>query len=112
MQRTADGNFRLERVPPPGTGVNHFLGVATQPDGTTWAVGDALDPKSGNLRTLIETAPTGSGWSLVASPNPSASGDNQLGGVAVIGRHDLWAVGDYDGPIALRSLILHYCPAE
>ena len=48
-------------------------------------------------------------WARVPSPNPSADGDNQLAAVAEVGRHDLWAVGAFDGPDAAQTLILHRC---
>jgi hypothetical protein len=92
----------------PSTGDNRFAGVVLVGD-ETWAVGNFLDPTSGNQLTLIERGGEGSPWTEVSSPNPSSDGDNQLANVTRTGARDLWAVGSFDGPDRAQTLVLHRC---
>jgi hypothetical protein len=82
---------------PPGGDGSTLYGVAASSPTSAWAVGtDSLGiaPGAGS-RTLIERW-TGTGWTRVASPNPDASGYNDLSGVAALSATDAWAVGHYD----------------
>jgi hypothetical protein len=64
-----------------------------------WAVGYSDDAvvqflgATGSSQTLIEQY-TGSGWSIVSSPNPPGSQWSQLTGVTCATADDCWAVGD------------------
>ena len=73
------------------TGENDLFGVATTADGTTWAVGWAIDPTTGNHDPLILRGHDGT-WNLASSPSLGA-GDNGLASVAVIPGGGAWAVG-------------------
>ena len=48
-------------------------------------------------------------WNRVPSPSPGGDGDTELAAIAEVGRHDLWAVGRFDGPDAAQTLALHRC---
>src|SRR5437870_4634209 len=48
-------------------------------------------------------APTGPGWSLVTSPDTSATQDNNLQGVTCASASDCWAVGSYNAGSAFPS---------
>src|SRR5579871_1739481 len=89
-----------------GTGENHLYGIAAFSDDLAFAVGDALDPTTGNFNNLVERC-TDSGCTQEAVPNPSQGGNNQLGGVVVLSATEAWAVGAFDGPNAPQTLVLH-----
>src|SRR5207253_7101542 len=57
-----------------------------------WAVG-FYGPFSGPTHTLVEHW-DGTSWSVVPSPDPSASG-SILYGITAVSANDVWAVGDY-----------------
>jgi len=101
--------FSLQPTANPNVGDNRLTGVAATSDDQTFAVGSTLDDVSGGLETLIVSGSEDTTWARVSSPNPSADGDNQLAAVTEVGRHDLWAVGAFDGPDAAQTLILHRC---
>ncbi|HSH37230.1 MAG TPA: hypothetical protein VK993_00470, partial [Chthoniobacterales bacterium] len=44
--------------------------------------------------SLAATSPSGS-WSIVASPNATATNSNELAGVTCVSSQDCWAVGHY-----------------
>jgi hypothetical protein len=103
-------HFTLQGTPDPNTGDNRLTGVAAVGDDESWAVGSTLDGASGNLLTLIATGGEGSAWTQVASPSPGFdNGDSQLATLTKVGKHDLWAVGGFDGPAAAQTLVLHRC---
>jgi hypothetical protein len=94
--------------------VNWLTGVAAVASGDVWAVGySATNPPNQSLsRTLIEHW-DGSGWSVVASPDPTPplSGgpySNELYGVAAVATDDVWAVGRTHDYGAGRPLIVHW----
>jgi hypothetical protein len=101
--------FTVQGTPDPGTGDNRLTGVSAVGDGESWAVGSTLDDASGNLLTLIATGGEGAPWAQVSSPSPADDGDSQLASVTKVGRHDLWAVGGFDGADAGQTLIVHRC---
>jgi hypothetical protein len=70
--------------------------------GDCWAVGVSLTATSG-AQTLIEQY-QGSGWSVVASPNPADGSGPQLNSVSCDGAGDCWAVGWFvDAPGSTRT---------
>ncbi len=73
-----------------------------------WAVGDSVPPSTGNADSLIEYGTATGGWTVVASPDPSASGNNILDGILAVSSTNVWAVGEYDGKGGMRTLIMHY----
>jgi hypothetical protein len=93
----------------PGVGDNRLTGVAAVRDGETWAVGSTLSDDSGNLESLVVTGGERGAWQRVPSPSPASDGDTQLAAVAQVSKHELWAVGTFDGPDAKQTLILHHC---
>jgi hypothetical protein len=103
------GFFSIQPTANPSTDDNRLAGVVAVSDDETWAVGNSRDAASGNEVTLILRGGEHGTWAQQPSPNPSADGSNQLGGVAKAGAHDLWAVGEFDGPDAAQTLILHRC---
>lgn len=102
------GTFTFQSAANVGTGENHLYGASAVSNDLAFAVGDVLDPASGNFSTLIESC-TDSGCAGETSPNPNTSGNNQLGGVAVVNGNpkDVWAVGTFDGSNAPQTLVLH-----
>jgi hypothetical protein len=102
----ANGTFSVETADNVGTGENHLYGAAAFSDSLAFAVGDALDPTSGNFNNLVERC-TSSGCSTETVPNPSQGGNDQLGGVVVLSATEAWAVGTFDGPNAPQTLVLH-----
>ncbi len=101
-----NGSFSLQSVANVGTGENHLYGAAAISNDLAFAVGDALDPTTGNFNNPIERCGD-SGCVQETVPNPSQGGNNQLGGVAFVSATDVWAVGTFDGPNAPQTLILH-----
>lgn len=103
-----EGNthWKIENAPSEGSNDNHLYGIDAKSSNVGWAVGSFMDP-AGDMKTLVLAGGL-SGWSRVASPSPSgAGGDSVLGSVAVVGANDAWAVGAFDGPNALQTLVLH-----
>ncbi len=78
---------------------NQLLAVTAIPGASGfWAVGYSKGPPDPlDVHTLIEHT-TGSGWKVVASPNPGTSG-SILSAVAAISPSDVWAVGDLNTPM-------------
>jgi hypothetical protein len=104
------GTFATAKSDSPSTGDNNLDAVAAGSAASAWAVGSALDVKSGNELTLIEHRDATGAWHRQASPSPGfANGDSQLGGVAVVSPTDVWAVGTFDGANAAQTLVLHFC---
>jgi len=108
--QASDGEeFSQKNTANPSTGDNRLEGIAVVSEDQAWAVGNFLDPVTGGQDTLILSGGEHSPWRQVPSPNPSSDGDNQLASIAKVGRHDLWAVGGFDGPDAAQTLIVHRC---
>src|SRR5262249_18094411 len=101
--------FAVQRTANPTVRDNRLTGVAVVTEDESWAVGSFIDKKSGSLQTLIVSGAEQGVWNAVASPNPSAGGDNQLSTVTKVGAHDLWAVGAFDGADAAQTLVIHRC---
>jgi len=103
------GSWSLDHAVSVGVGENHLYAISSLSNDVAWAVGSVLDTASGNALTLIERRGD-SGWVRESSPNPGfANGDSKLGGVAVVNSTEVWAVGAFDGPNAVQTLILHCC---
>jgi hypothetical protein len=101
--------FSVQGTPDPATGDDRLMGVTAVGDDASWAVGSYLDDASGNVLTLIASGGEGAPWTQVPSPSPAnGGGDSQLSAVTHVGR-DLWAVGGFDGPDALQTMVIHRC---
>jgi hypothetical protein len=96
-------------VPSPsvGTGENNLTAVAARSADDVWAVGYRFDPAVGAYKTLILHW-NGSAWSVVASPNPAPSGDNQLFGVTAFSATGAWAVGYHRAADVREALIARW----
>ena len=95
---------------------NYLYGVTCLSTSDCWAVGAYGDPYQGPSleQTLIEHW-DGSAWTIVSSPNTSATQNNALYGVTCVAASDCWAVGyhyDYDRITnqtgALQTLTEHW----
>ncbi|HEV7900221.1 MAG TPA: alkaline phosphatase family protein [Planosporangium sp.] len=71
-----------------------------------WAVGERQDRRTGRFASLVEHW-DGQHWSVVASPDPGATG-NHLYGVAAAGPRDVWAVGQRNGTASDEPLVEHW----
>jgi hypothetical protein len=96
-------------VPSPNvTQYNALRGVTCASASECWAVGfyDYYENGVGFIsQTLIEHW-DGTSWSIIASPNTSATQDNVLYGVTCTSASDCWAVGR--GRYELQTLIEHW----
>jgi hypothetical protein len=105
-QNTGNGWSILASPSPVGNQQDELNGVTCVSADDCWAVGYYTD-SAGNQDTLIEQY-TGSGWSIVSSPNPPAGGGS-LSGVTCLSAGDCWAVGAQSGGGAtLGTLIEQY----
>ena len=94
---------------PPGSTGAWLGGLTCVTANDCWAVGywNSTDSESDN-QPLFEHD-TGSGWSVVDSPNVPGSTSSQLQAMVCAGAGDCWAVGDYsDANGARHGLIEHY----
>jgi hypothetical protein len=71
-----------------------------------WAVGTGPGVPTGGFSahpTAVIEHFTGTGWSIVPSPNPNPQGNNSLGAIAAVSANDIWAVGlQLKGPFTER----------
>ncbi len=104
------GRTQQMKTPNPTLQDNYLWGIAPVNGGTdAWAVGDSVPVSTGNAASLIEYGSATGGWTQVPSPNPgAANGDTILDGVFAFGSNNVWAVGSYDGPSGMRTLVMHY----
>jgi len=75
-----------------------------------WAVGyynTSNIALPGNFQTLVERY-DGTSWSIVSSPNTSATADNVLFGVTCTSSSDCWALGYYEVGQLSQTLIEHW----
>jgi hypothetical protein len=79
--------------PSPGS-VNDLNGVAIVSANDIWAVGDFVDPNTGTTTTVIEQW-NGTAWSVVTSPNSSASENILDAATADQSSGQAWAVGEF-----------------
>jgi hypothetical protein len=88
---------------------NQLVGVSCPSAGDCWAVGTYTNGSA--TQTLIEQD-SGSGWSIVASPNEPGAPDSQLAAVTCVGTSDCWAVGSYTTSTGLdQVLVEQYTPS-
>jgi hypothetical protein len=110
-QDTGSGWKVVSGPAPAGGEVSSLNGVTCLSAGDCWAVGYSSGAGSAGAgsQTLIEQN-TGSGWSIVSSPDPSSAGDGgQLAGVACVSAAGCWAVGYWDAVNGVpRTLIEQY----
>lgn len=92
-----------QQIPNPAPGGSSLAAVSGREAGDIWAVG-VFFGSNGKRQTLIEHW-DGTTWAITPSPNVPGA-DNELYGVAALGPHDVWAVGDSFFP--RRALILHW----
>jgi hypothetical protein len=102
----APNKLAVLSTPSNGAGENDLFAAATAADGSTWAVGWAVDPSSLNHSTLALQGVNGT-WSIATSPNPG-TGDNGLAGITAIPGGGLWAVGITTGNSNAATLILYH----
>jgi hypothetical protein len=88
--------------PNPSSSANYLTSVSALSESDVWAVGGFEDTNF-RLMTLIEHW-DGATWSVVPSPNPSATGD-YLGGVLALAQNNVWAVGNYVHGSVQASLV-------
>ena len=102
--------LRELRTPNPTPQDNYLWGIAPVNAGkNAWAVGDDVPVSTGNAASLIEYGSVAGGWKTVPSPNPgAANGNTILDGVFAISSTNVWAVGTFDGPDGMRTLVMHY----
>jgi hypothetical protein len=102
----APSNIGIVTTPNAGTGENDLFAATTAADGSTWAVGWAIDPSSLVHSTLVEQGVNGT-WSVVSSPN-GGTGDNGLAGVTAVPGGGLWAVGVTSSNGNFSTLIMYH----
>jgi hypothetical protein len=96
-------------TPDPTVQDNYLQAIAPVNGGmNAWAVGDSVPPSTGNANSLIEYGSAGGSWTVIPSPDPSASGNNILDGIFALSSTNVWAVGEFDGQGGMRTLIMHY----
>ena len=83
-----------------------LAGVAAVSTSDVYAVGNSLSA-GGYEQTLIEHW-NGTAWSIVASPDSSATQDNVLTSVTAISTSDVWGVGYYANAGTNQTLIEHW----
>src|SRR5262249_18677356 len=84
---------------------NEFDGVTCASTSNCWAVGSFWNGTAN--RTLIAQW-NGTLWTMVTSPNTSASQDNALNDVTCNTAADCWSVGTYLVGSLYRTLTLHW----
>jgi hypothetical protein len=104
------GGLSQLSTPNPTPQDNYLWGIAPVNGGqNAWAVGSDVPASTGNALSLIEYGSAAGGWKVVPSPNPGlANGKTLLQGVFAFSDTNVWAVGTYDGPGGMRTLIMHY----
>ncbi len=99
-------------TPDPTLQDNYLQAIAPVNGGKeAWAVGDDIPVSTGNANSLIEYGSATLGWTVVASPDPSANGNNILDGILALSDTNVWAVGEFDGHGGMKTLIMHYTGA-
>ncbi len=97
-------------TPDPTVQDNYLQAIAPVDGGQfAWAVGDDVPVAAGNAASLVEYGSAAGGWTTVPSPDPgAANGNTILDGILAVSSTNVWAVGTYDGPAGMRTLIMHY----
>ncbi|MGD1053556.1 MAG: hypothetical protein ABR950_06980 [Candidatus Dormibacteria bacterium] len=106
-QYTGSGWAVVSSPDPPGSTSSRLQAVTCTGVDDCWAVGSS-GMAGGNQQPLIERD-AGSGWTIVAGPNPPDTREPSiLTGVSCAGADDCWTVGDYGPSGDGRSLIEHF----
>jgi hypothetical protein len=96
VERWNGSRWRAVAVPRPANSQSWLNGVLALSPTNVWAVGESSPAEADNQdqRTLIEHW-TGTGWTIVPSPNPFTAGNSAdvLTAIDGTGPSDLWAVG-------------------
>jgi Phosphoesterase family len=80
------------KTPNAGASENDLFAAETGADGSTWAVGWDIVPKTGNHAPLLLHGVSGA-WSIASSPRLAAGSDSGFGNITAIPGGGLWAVG-------------------
>jgi hypothetical protein len=88
----APNKLSIQTTPNFGAGENDLFGAATAADGSTWAVGWAIDPSTDTHNPLVLQSIKGV-WSLIPSPSFAAGSDSGFAAITAIPGGGLWAVG-------------------
>jgi hypothetical protein len=98
--------WSIVKSPSPDPNNNFLNGVAALSSNNLWAVGND-GGNGGKVLTLIEHW-NGSKWSIVKSPNPSAT-ESVLKSVAAVSASNVWAVGSTSNSSGIgQTLIEHW----
>jgi hypothetical protein len=109
VELRANNRWAINSTKSLSPGENHLYGITAARGGPVWAVGAYAPTVNGNLSSLIQRW-DGQAWVQENTPNPGqANGSTMVAGVAAVSASDVWAVGAYDGPNALQTLVLHRC---
>jgi hypothetical protein len=121
IEQDTGGGWSIVSSPNPSSALGGQLSAVTCASaGDCWAVGDSGDsyaPSSGNNLggeiddTLIEQY-TGSGWTIVSSPNPSGIPSSRLSAVTCASASDCWAVGFSEDDTANNGIGADYTLIE
>jgi len=106
LASTAAGSWAIVSSPnanPPNP-ENFLQAVTCVSASDCWAVGYYF-PDGGIAQTLIERW-DGASWTMVASPNTSATRNNALLAVTCSGESDCWAVGIYYAPGSIDQTLI------
>jgi hypothetical protein len=102
----APGAQSIESTPNVAGDENDLFGAETAADGSTWAVGWALNISAGVHAPLVLQGISGT-WSIVPTPS-LGSGDSGLEAIAAIPGGGLWAVGETSGKGNYSTLIEYH----
>ncbi|HEY6349333.1 MAG TPA: alkaline phosphatase family protein [Candidatus Angelobacter sp.] len=95
----------IQPTPTMGTGENDLFAVTIANDGSTWAVGWAINPATDLHDPLVMQGVNGT-FSLVSVPNPFSGGDSGFAAITTIPGGGMWAVGGATSPTSnVRSFI-------
>lgn len=96
-------NKTWHQISSPNAGSSELDGVTATSASDAWAVGYGTNSSFTSI-SLAEHW-NGSAWSIVSTPNPSASNGTFLLAAAAVSTSDVWAVGDYLGSSSNEPLI-------
>jgi hypothetical protein len=100
IERWNGTSWSIVASPNTATNENNYLySVSCTSMSDCWAVGFYISASTNRYQTLIERW-NGTSWSIVASPNSSASENNSLSGVTCTSGSDCWAIGGYHSTAA------------
>jgi hypothetical protein len=95
------------KTPNGGAGENDLFAAETAADGSTWAVGWDIVPKTGNHDPLVLQGVSGV-WSIVSSPRLAAGSDSGFSAITAIPGGGLWAVGVTSQPNGNYATLIEY----